>query len=142
MTDQELHQRRAEKWRLDGRAVRTLDDAREFIESTDFCLLYPLRTPVLVPTFIGAYVGKEERLPTAQHAFADPRARETTDLMVRLLRSQAAFEANLFGDTPFLVGASIFPFFYGLVGGRSPRQRPSWGSTMAATSSSLDEKWP
>jgi hypothetical protein len=128
MTDQELHQRRAEKWRLDGRAVRTLDEAREFIESVGFCLLYPLRAPVLVPTFIGAYVGKEERLPTSQHAFADPRARETTDLMVRLLRSQAAFEANLFGDTPFLVAASIFPFFYGLVGDRNPKQMPKPGT--------------
>ena len=128
MTDQELHQRRAEKWRLDGRAVRTLEDAREFIESAGFCLMYPLRTPVLVPTFVGAYVGQEERLPTAQHAFADPRAREATELMVRLLRSKAAFEANLFGDTPFLVAASIFPFFYGLVGDRNPKQMPKPGT--------------
>lgn len=128
MTEQELHEQRAAKWHLDGRAVRTLDDAAEFIESVGFCLLYPLRTPVLLPTFMGAYVGREERLPTAQHAFADPRAREASELMVRLLRSKAAFEANTFGDTPFLIAASIFPYFYGLVGDRNPKQMPKPGT--------------
>jgi hypothetical protein len=122
VTDQELQEARRAKWRLDGRAVRTIDDAREFIESVGFCLMYPLRSAVLVPTFIGAAVGGDENLPTQQHAFADPRAKDATDLMVRLLRQKFAFEANVFGDTNFLVAASAFPFFYGLVGDRNPRQ--------------------
>lgn len=128
MTDQELHDLRAAKWHLDGKPIRTLEDAHEFIESVGFCLMYPLRAPVLVPTFIGAYIGKEERLPTWQHAFADPRAREASELMVRLLRSKAAFEANLFGETPFLLSASVFPYFYGLVGDRTPKQMPKPGT--------------
>jgi len=32
-----------QKWRLDGQAVRTLDDARGFLESVGFCLMYPMR---------------------------------------------------------------------------------------------------
>src|SRR5690242_1750225 len=98
MTDLELQQARAEKWHLNGRPVRTLEDAREFIESVGFCSMYPLRPPVLVPTFVGAWVGADDHLPTWQHAFEDPRAQAATELMVRLLRDRAAFEANLFGE--------------------------------------------
>ncbi len=133
MTDQELQDRRNSKWHLDGRSVRTLEDAMLFVEDVGFCLMYPLpkqevRTPALLPTFIGAWAGAEENLPTWQHAFADSRAREATELMIRLLRQRIAFEANLFGDTNFLVAASLFPYFYGLVGDRNPRQTPKPGA--------------
>jgi hypothetical protein len=133
MTDQELQDRRIAKWRLDGRPARTLEDAAAFVEDVGFCLMYPLprqelRTPVLLPTFLGAWVGAEENLPTWQHAFADARAREATELMIRLLRQHSAFEANLFGETNFLVAPSLFPFFYGLVGDRNPRQTAKPGA--------------
>ena len=128
MTEQELDQLRREKWHLHGHPIRTLEDARAYIESVGFCLMYPLRPPVLVPTFIGAWAGSDERLPTWQHAFADPRAQEATELMVRLLRERAAYEANLFDENNnFLVAASVFPYFYALVGERNPRQAPKPG---------------
>jgi len=128
MTDQELDQLRQEKWRLTGHPVRTLDEARAFLESVGFCLMYPLRPPLLVPTFVGAWVGADENLPTWQHAFADPRAQEATNLMVRLLRERDAYEANLFGENnAFLVAASIFPYFYALMGERNPKQAPKPG---------------
>jgi hypothetical protein len=129
MTDSELHQARLHKWHLDGRPVRTLDEAREFIESVGFCLMYPLRPPVLVPTFIGAWVGADDHLPTWQHAFEDPRAQQAIELMVRVLRDKAAYEANLFDENNnFLVAASVFPFFCALVGERNPKQPPKPGS--------------
>jgi hypothetical protein len=124
MQEQHLHEVRHEKWRLNGRPARTLDDAREFIDSVGFCLLYPQRPAVLVPTFIGAYKGTDEKLPTAQKAFADPDAHDAKDLMVRLLRDKAAFETNVFPENNFIVSASVFPYFYGLVGDRNPRQAP------------------
>jgi 23S rRNA pseudouridine2605 synthase len=128
MTDLELSQLRREKWRLDGRPVRTLDDARSFLESVGFCLMYPLRPAVLAPTFVGAWVGSDDRLPAWQHAFEDPRAQDATELMVRLLRDRSAYEANLFGENnAFLVAASVFPYFYALVGERNPRQAPKSG---------------
>ncbi|PYX08907.1 MAG: hypothetical protein DMG88_08760 [Acidobacteria bacterium] len=128
MTEQELGQLRREKWRLNNNPVRTLDDARAFIESVGFCLMYPLRPQFLVPTFIGAWSGSDRRLPTQQHAFADPRARDATELMVRLLRDRSAYEANLFEENnAFLLAASIFPYFYALVGEHNPKQPPKPG---------------
>ena len=112
MTERELEQLRRNKWRLDGSAVRTLDDARSFIESVGFCLMYPLRAPLLLPTFIGAWAGSDQGIPTQQYAFADPRAKDATELMVRLLRDRSAYEANLFEESnAFLLSAAIFPYF-------------------------------
>jgi hypothetical protein len=128
MTESELQQARVQKWHLDGASVPTIEDARTFVESVGFCLLYPVRPPVLVPTFVGAFVGTDDRLPTWQHAFADQRALDAKELMVRLLRERAAFEASLFEENnAFLLGASVFPFFYALVGERNPRQAPKAG---------------
>jgi hypothetical protein len=128
MTDRELQDLRREKWRLNGSPVRTLEDASGFIESVGFSLMYPLHPPVLVPTFIGAWVGSDDHLPTWQHAFDDPRARDATELMLRLLRNKSAYEANLFEENnAFLVAASVFPYFYALVGERNPRQAPKPG---------------
>src|SRR5271167_4399870 len=128
MQEQQLQELRREKWRLNGQPVRTLEGAREFIESVGFCLLYPRRPPVLAPTFVGAYKGSDEKLSTARMAFADPSAREAKELMVRLLRDKAAYEANVFPENNFIVSASVFPYFYGLVGDRNPRQLPKSGT--------------
>ncbi len=129
MTEQDLQQLRREKWRLDGKPIQTIEQARTFLEDVGFCLMYPKRPALLMPTFIGAFVGSEDRLPGWQHAFKDPRAAEATDLMVRLLRERAAFEANLFDENNgFLVAASAFPYFYALMGERNPKQAPKAGS--------------
>ena len=128
MTEQDLHQLRREKWRLDGKPIRTIEEARAFVEAVGFCLMYPVRPAVPVPTFIGAVVGSDTRLPTWQHAYSDPRAVEATGLMVRLLRERAAYEASIFEENnPFLVAASAFPFFYALVGERNPKLAPKQG---------------
>jgi hypothetical protein len=128
MYDQQLHELRREKWRLTGRSIRTLDDAREFIDSAGFCLLYPERPAVLMPTFVGAYKGSDDKLPAAHMAFADPDAHQAKELMVRLLREKSAYHANVFPENNFLVSAAVFPFFYGLVGDRNPRQMPKPGA--------------
>jgi len=121
----DLDQLRREKWHLNGTPLRTLDEARRFLESVGFCLMYPMRPALLAPTFIGAWTGSDKNLPAQQHAFADPRAREATEIMVRLLRNHAAYEANQFEENnAFLVAASIFPYFYALVGERNPKQTP------------------
>jgi len=84
-----------------------------------------MRPALLVPTFIGAWTGSDKNLPAQQHAFADPRAREATEIMVRLLRNHDAYEANQFEENnAFLVAGSIFPYFYALVGERNPKQTP------------------
>jgi hypothetical protein len=128
MTEQELQQIRRGKWRLDGKPIRTIEDAQNFVEGVGFCLMYPVRPAVPVPTFIGAFVGSDDRLPTWQHAYSDPRATQATELMVRLLRERTAFEANLLENNSFLVAASVFPHFYALVGERNPKLVPKAGS--------------
>ena len=124
MTEQELQQERRERWRLAGNAIRTLDDARAFLEAVGFSLMYPVRPAISAPTFIGAYVGAEDNLPTINQAFSDSRAQEAMELMVRLLREQGAYEANLFGETSFLLSPAVFPFFYALMGDKNPKQPP------------------
>jgi len=139
MTDLELHQLRREKWRLDGKPVRTIEQARAFLEDVGFCLMYPRRPAFLAPTFVGAFVGSEDRLPEWQHAFKDPRAAEATELMVRLLRERTAFEANLFEENNgFLVAASVFPYFYALVGERNPKLPPRAGTRSAYSQLACD----
>lgn len=139
MTDPELQQARVRKWHLDGRPVRTLEEACGFLESVGFCLLYPLRPPVLAPTFMGAWAGADDHLPTWQHAFADPRAKDATDLMVRALRDKAAYEAPLFDENnAFLVAASVFPYFYALVGERNPKQPPQAGTRSGYSQLAVD----
>ncbi len=128
MTDQELQELRREKWRTAGNPARTLESLAEFLEAVGFCLMYPQKPMPLAPTFMGAFTGQAEQLPTWQTAFSDPRAAEATELMVRLLRQHAAYEANLFGENNFLVAASVFPYFYALVGDRSPRRTPKAGA--------------
>jgi len=129
MTDLELHEQRREKWRLTGRPLRTIEEARGFLELVGFCLLYPTRPATLIPTFLGAWNGSDVNLPTPQKAFSDPRAQEATDMMIRLLREHYAYEAPLFDENvTFLLTASIFPFFYALVGERNPKQPPIPGT--------------
>ncbi len=128
MTDRELQEARREKWRVAGNPARTLESLAEFLESVGFCLMYPQKPMPMAPTFVGAFIGEDQQLPTRQSAFSDARAGEATELMVRLLRQRAAYEANLFGENNFLVAASVFPYFYALVGDRSPRRSPKAGA--------------
>src|SRR6202051_1779793 len=98
MTEQELQQLRREKWRLDGKPIRTIEEGRAVVEAVGFWLMYPVRPSVPVPPFIGAFVGADTRRPTWQHAYSDPRAVAATELMVRLLRERSAYEANMFEE--------------------------------------------
>ena len=127
MTSDELIQLRREKWHVNANPIRTLDDARSFVGSVGFGLMFPA-AGVLVPTFLGAWLGSDEKFPAQKQAYKDERVLEATELMVRLLRDKSAYEANLFGeDNAFLLSASVFPYFYALVGERNPRQPPHPG---------------
>jgi 23S rRNA pseudouridine2605 synthase len=132
MTEQELEQQRAAKWRTGGSAVRTIEEARSFIDEAGFCLVYPER--LLIPSFMGAYVGSAAGVPDSKHAFADRRAQEATELMVRLLREKSAFELHLSGDTNLIVSAPLFPYFYALLGDRTPKALPTKKAQGAAVS--------
>ena len=134
MTEQELEQQRAANWRIDGTAVHTVEEARSFVEAVGFCLMYPERTLSRVASFLGAYAGSAAGLPLVKNAYADPRAQQATELMVRLLRERSAFEMILSGENTLVVSAATFPFFYGLVGDRTPKALPQKKAQGAAVS--------
>lgn len=125
MTEAELQQQRSHLWHTDGKSVRTLDEARAFVESVGMCLIFPERSLPHLPTFFGAYAGSADHLPDARHAFADPRSAEATALLVRLLRERAAFEATLTTEHTLIISRAMFPYFYSLVSDRNPRAAPS-----------------
>jgi 23S rRNA pseudouridine2605 synthase len=124
MTEPELQQQRSQLWRTDGNPIRTLEDARAFIDSMGMCLMFPERGLPQAPTFMGAYAGTAEGLPDAKHAFADARVKAATELMVRLLREKAAFEGALSGGDSLVISRATFPYFYALVSDRNPKSPP------------------
>ncbi|HEY6349317.1 MAG TPA: hypothetical protein VI636_07905 [Candidatus Angelobacter sp.] len=124
MTEQELHQRRAEIWRTNGHPMRTFEEAKSFLDSVGLCLMYPVRALPVVPTFLGACAGSATGLPDARHAFADPRTQPAIELMVRLLRARDAYEVNLLPESSLLVSAPLFPSIYALLGDRKPKAAP------------------
>jgi hypothetical protein len=134
MTEQELTEQRTANWRTNGNAVRTIEDARSFIDAAGFCLMYPERSLPLAPSFIGAFAGSAAGLPDAKRAFADPRAQQATELVVRLLREKSAFEMNLSADATLIVSAPLFPFLYALVSDRTPKAPPRTKAHGAAVS--------
>lgn len=124
MTEQELQQQRAQLWRVNGNPIRTLENAKSFLDSVGFCLMYPVRSLPMVPSFLAAYAGSAANLPDAKHAFADPRNQPATELMVRVLRERHAYEINLLPESSLLVSAAFFPFLYALFGDRNPKAAP------------------
>ena len=112
MTEQELDQQRRERWHLDGKPVT---HARRGAQVYRVGRILPDVSHApggSGPHFHRRLGWLRQESPTRQHAFADPRAREATDIMVRLLRNHDAYEANQFDENnAFLVAPSIFPSF-------------------------------
>ena len=121
MTELELRHLRREKWRLEGEPIRTLEEAREFLDSVGMCLTYPGRQMPLLPTFIAAIAGSDQKLPPRKNAFADPRGIRAEELLARLVREKSGYEAQLYGET-LLLSAQVFPYFYALASDRKPKQ--------------------
>jgi 23S rRNA pseudouridine2605 synthase len=147
MYSEDLQQQRTAKWRTDGQhPVRTIDDARAFIDSMGFALIYPTRPAVTAPTFIGAVLGTNEDLPIASKAAVDPRTQLSSELVLRLLHEKFAFEVPFGESGSLLVSAAEFPYFYALLGERNPKSLPSEGvrgeKTLAAHTFKLLAKQP
>jgi hypothetical protein len=121
MTELELQHLRREKWHIDGEPVRTIEDAREFIDSVGMALVYPTRPMPLLPTLIGAVAASDRNLPERRKAPGHARAKEAEDLLARMLRDKLVFEAR-FGTETLLLSPSIFAYYYALASDRNPRQ--------------------
>lgn len=121
MTELELRHLRREKWRVEGEPLRTQEEARGFVESVGMCLIYPIRSMPVLPTFIAAFIGSDARLPERKTAFSDPRARQAEELVWRLLRQKATFAAQFSGEM-LIISSESFPYFYALASDRQPRK--------------------
>lgn len=125
---EDLQQQRADKWRTNGQQpVRTLEDAQAFLDAVGFCLFYPQRPPVTIPTFIGAVLGTAEDLPGVAKAAVDPRTADARSLALRLLDQRVAFEVPFGESGSLLVSTTEFPYFYSLLGERNPKSVPPEG---------------
>jgi hypothetical protein len=120
MTELELQHLRREKWRVEGEPIRTLEEARQFVDSVGMCLLYPAAS-ILLPTFIAATIGSDHSLPTRKTAVSDSRAKHAEELLVRLVREKYVFEAQVANEN-LLLSPDVFPYFYALASDRQPRQ--------------------
>ena len=119
MTEQDLEKLRRDKWRTNGMPLHTLEDGRAFVDSVGICLMYPLKPPVLMPTFLAAVIGDDRGLPAAKQAFADPRAQRASELANRLVAQRLAFQSNIFPENCLLLSPIVFPYFYVLAGERA-----------------------
>lgn len=121
MTELELQHLRREKWRIEGEPLRTLEDAREFVDSVGVCLMYPIHSMPVLSTFIAAFHGSDAKLPERKAAFSDLRAKQAEELVRRVLRQKAAFPAQFSGEM-LIVSSESFPFFYALASDRQPKK--------------------
>src|SRR5438445_13250276 len=106
MTEDDLQQIRREKWHA-GSPLNTLEDARDFVASVGLSLLYPLQPPVLLPTFLGAWLGADHAVPGARQAFAEPRARQAEQMVDQLAAGRDVFLSNLLADSVLLVSPAV-----------------------------------
>ena len=121
MTELELQHLRREKWHVDGEPVRTLEEAREFVDSVGMSLVYPTQPMPLLPTFVAAIAGSERNLPERRNGLADTRARQAEELVARMMRNKSVFETQ-FGNETLLLSPTVFPYYYALASDRNPRQ--------------------
>jgi 23S rRNA pseudouridine2605 synthase len=124
LTAEQLEASRAERMRLNGNGVLTLEDARTWIEETGLCLFLPRRqfSAGVAPSFVEAIAGQRNPTPDGkQIALAE-------ELLVRLETEGVAVRLNLLGQPgeqpDFVVAAWVLPYVYALRGDRDWRRTP------------------
>jgi 23S rRNA pseudouridine2605 synthase len=125
MTSDQLRRARRERWRQDGNALLTLDDAERWLSENPLCLVFPRRAhlPIPAPSFVEAVAGKPDETPGAD-AIESART-----LMARLAASGGAVPLNLFGapgeQPDALAAPDALSYLYALQPDRQPRRAPS-----------------
>ena len=134
MNQNQLEQARRTRWRQDGNALLTLDDAERWLADTPLCLYLPRRQhlPVPAPTFVEAVAGRPDATPGPEHIAA------AAQMLARLVASGAVVALNLFGAAPgigvssfvgehpdFLATPEALPYLYALQPERNPKREPS-----------------
>src|SRR5882757_3443009 len=134
MRQDQLEQARQVRWRQDGNALLTLDDAERWLADTPLCLYLPRRQhlPVPAPSFVEAIAGRPDPTPGPDQIAA------AAQMLARLVASGAVVALNLFGAAPgigvssfvgehpdFLATPEALPYLYALQPERNPKREPS-----------------
>jgi 23S rRNA pseudouridine2605 synthase len=127
MTQDQLHKARQTRWRQDGNALLTLDDAERWLADTPLCLFLPRRQhlPVPAPSFVEAIAGRPDPTPAPQQIAA------ASQMLARLVASGAVIALNLFGSgiageqPDFLATPEALQYLYALQPQRNPKKSPS-----------------
>ena len=134
MRQDQLDKARLARWRQDGNALLTLDDAERWLAETPLCLYLPRRQhlPVPAPSFVEAIAGRADATPGPEHVAA------AAQMLARLVASGAVIALNLFGAAPgigvtsfvgehpdFLATPEALPYLYALQPERNPKRPPT-----------------
>ncbi len=134
MRQDQLEQARRTRWRQDGNALLTLDDAERWLAETPLCLYLPRRQhlPVPAPSFVEAIAGRTDATPGPEHLAA------AAQMLARLVASGAVIALNLFGAAPgigvssfvgehpdFLATPEALPYLYAMQPERNPKRAPT-----------------
>jgi hypothetical protein len=134
MRQDQLEQARRTRWRQDGNALLTLDDAERWLADTPLCLYLPRRQhlPIPAPSFVEAIAGRAEATPNPEQIAAAAK------MLARLVASGAVIALNLFGAAPgigvssfvgehpdFLATPEALPYLYALQPDRNPKREPT-----------------
>jgi 23S rRNA pseudouridine2605 synthase len=129
MRQDQLEKARAARWRQDGNALVTLDDAERWLAETPLCLYLPRRAhlPVPAPSFVEAVAGAADATPNPERLAA------AAEMLGRLVASGAVVALSLFGapagvageQPDFLATPEALPFLYALQPERNPKRAPS-----------------
>jgi 23S rRNA pseudouridine2605 synthase len=129
MNQDQLHKARLTRWRQDGNALLTLDDAERWLAETPLCLYLPRRQhlPVPAPSFVEAVTGRPDPTPAPAEIAA------ASEMLARLVASGAVIPLNLFGagagivgeQPDFLATPEALPYLYALQPQRNPKRPPT-----------------
>jgi 23S rRNA pseudouridine2605 synthase len=134
MRQDQLEQARRTRWRQDGNALVTLDDAERWLAETPLCLYLPRRQhlPVPAPSFVEAIAGRADATPGPEHVA------DAAQMLARLVASGAVIALNLFGAAPgigvssfvgehpdFLATPEALPYLYAMQPERNPKRPPT-----------------
>ncbi len=129
MTQDQLVQARRARWRQDGNALLTLDDAERWLRETPLCLYLPRHShvPAPAPSFVEAVAGVADPAPGPERLSA------AADMLARLVESGAAIALNLFGSPSGIVGEQpdflatpeALPYLYAMQAERNPKKEPT-----------------
>ena len=129
MNQNQLQQARLARWRQDGNALLTLDDAERWLADTPLCLYLPRQQhlPVPAPTFVEAIAGRPDATPGPETIAA------AAQMLARLVASGAVIALNLLGGGPgfvgeqpdFLATPEALPYLYALQPERNPKREPT-----------------